>query len=255
MAMKHNRKRQAQYRYPIAGILCMMSWMVIGTGCSMMEMITSRKSPDQAIKEIDWNFQKDAIQIDITASTDLNTYNGEAHTLLLGVYQIRQEEDFYKLVENPAAVEKVLESGKDIDKFVAFSRYVVMPGQHARLLLDRAQHARYIGFTAGYYRMKETATTRIYALPFTLVKEGMIVSDYKGLPAKMKMSIHFSSSGIASAAVLPMDQSLADSPKTSEKMMETDTQKKKPNEGKTQSESGNIENTPILPDTLIKIEE
>ena len=156
-------------------------------GCSAFKG-TSR---DEAMNQMTWDFANDAVIVEIAAQPNLNQYGDEAHTLLLGVYQMSDAAPFRDLSADPVSLAKAMESGKAGTSFLQFSRYVVSPGQHSILILDRAQQAKYIGVTAGYYRMGASTATRLFDVPVKVTSKGWVSSTYSAVPAPLIVRMNF----------------------------------------------------------------
>jgi type VI secretion system VasD/TssJ family lipoprotein len=174
-------------------------------GCSTANSMLGGNTRKQALADISWDFAKDAVMIEITADPRMNQYRDESHTLLLGVYQMVDTAPFYKLIADPAALGKQLGSGKSDEGFVQFVRYVVAPGQHSILLLDRAQKAKFIGITAGYYDLNADSAARMFEVPMSVQSEGMVTSTYKAAPAVLALRLDLGADGIVNAVRLNRD--------------------------------------------------
>jgi len=160
-------------------------------GCATANSMMGGNTRKEAVAEIAWNFARNAILVEVEADPRLNEYSGEAHTLVLGVYQMEDSAAFYKLIADAALVGKSLESGKGGEGFVHFARYVVAPGQHTILQLDRAQKAKFVGIAAGYYQMDAARSARLFEVPLTIASEGMVSTTYKAAPATLAVRLNF----------------------------------------------------------------
>ena len=163
--------------------------MMLLNACSTANSMMGGNSRKEAVAEISWDFAKDAVLIELDADQRLNQYNGEAHTLLLGIYQMADPAPFYKLIADPAALGKALESGKAGEGFVQSARYVVTPGKRAVLSFDRAQQAKFVGIVAGYYRLDPTHTARLFEVPLSVVSDGMLAKTYSAAPAPLAIRL------------------------------------------------------------------
>ena len=168
-------------------------------GCSTANSLLGGNSRKTAVAEIAWDFAENSVLIEIQADSQLNQHQGEAHTLLLGVYQMEDAAPFYKLVADSAALARGLESGKGGDGFVQFSRYVVVPGQRTILSVDRAQKSKFVGIAAGFYQMNAANSTRLFEVPLTVASEGLVTTTYKAAPAVLALRLGLGAAGITSA--------------------------------------------------------
>jgi type VI secretion system VasD/TssJ family lipoprotein len=175
------------------------------SACATANNLLGGNTRKTAVAEIAWEFAPNAVLIEVEADNRLNEHAGEAHTLLLGVYQMEDSAVFYKLIADMNLVSKALESGKGGDGFADFSRHVVQPGQRAILSLDRAQKAKFIGITAGYYRMEAAKSARLFQIPLTVVSEGLVTTTYKAAPAVLALRVNLGPGELLNAQRLNHD--------------------------------------------------
>jgi type VI secretion system VasD/TssJ family lipoprotein len=175
------------------------------SGCATANSMMGGNTRKDAVAEIAWDFARNAILVEVEADNRLNEYGGEAHTLVLGVYQMEDSAAFYKLIADAALVGKSLESGKGGEGFVHFARYVVVPGQHSILQLDRAQKAKFVGITAGYYQMEAARSARLFEVPLTVESEGMVSKTYKAAPATLAVRLNLGPDELMNAQRLNRD--------------------------------------------------
>lgn len=174
------------------------------SGCSTANSLLGGNSRKEVVAGISWEFAKNAVQIEIEADGRLNEYDGQAHTLLLGVYQMEESAQFYKLAANSLLLAKSFEPGKGSDAFIQFDRYVISPEQRTIITLDRAQKARFVAIAAGYYGLDASAT-RLFQVPFSVVSDGLLTKTYKATPAPLALRLNLGASGIVNAQRLNQD--------------------------------------------------
>ena len=173
-------------------------------GCSTANSLLGGNSSKEAVAEIVWEFEKNAVQIEIEADGRLNEYDGQAHTLLLGVYQMEDSALFYKLAANSSLLAKSFEPGKGGDAFIQFDRFVISPGQHTIVTLDRAQKTKFVAIAVGYYQLDASAS-RLFQVPLSVVSHGLLTKTYKAAPASLALRLSLGSSGIINAQRLNQD--------------------------------------------------
>ena len=171
-------------------------------GCAGGSPDASRK---QVMANVNWDFAKDAVMVEVAAEPNLNQYAGESHTLLLGVYQMADPAPFYKTLADPEALAQSLSSEKGGDAYVQFTRYVVAPGQHSILILDRAQKAKYIGLVAGYYKLSGATSARLFQIPLSVSSDGWISTTWSAEPMTLAVRMDFGADGILNADRLNHD--------------------------------------------------
>ena len=183
----------------LLGLACLLA------GCSAANSLLGGNSRKQAIGEITWGFAENAVLIEIEADARLNEYSGEAHTLVLGIYQMEDSAGFYKLAADSSLLAKALETGKAGDGFVNFVRYVVNPGQRSIMTVDRAQKTKFVGLVAGYYQMDASKSARLFEIPLTVASEGLLSTTWKAAPAVLALRLNLGPAGVVNAQRLNSD--------------------------------------------------
>ncbi len=181
--------------------------VITGAGCAAANSAMGGNSRKDALAEVAWEFAKDGVMLELSAERELNRYGGESHTLLLGIYQMEDAAAFYKMIADPAALARSLSANKGNEGFVQFTRYVVDPGQHSILILDRAQKAKFIGLVAGYYQMSGPTAARLFEIPLTVASDGLLSKTWKAAPAQLAARVKFGPDGILNAERLNYDPS------------------------------------------------
>lgn len=189
----------------LAAFLPCVAAMVLLAGCG------GGGGPDasrkQVMANVNWEFAKDAVMVEVSAAPNLNEYAGQSHTLLLGVYQMADPAPFYKMLAAPGLLAQSLSSQKGGDAYVQFTRYVVAPGQHSILILDRAQKAKYIGLVAGYYKLSGATSARLFEIPLSVSGEGWLTTTWSAAPMTLAVRMNFGADGILNADKLNHDPS------------------------------------------------
>jgi type VI secretion system VasD/TssJ family lipoprotein len=199
------RSLEVRSRWKAGAGLAVTALVMVLAGCSTANSLMGGNTRKEAVAEIAWDFARNAILVEVEADPRLNQYGGEAHTLVLGVYQMEDSAAFYKLIADAALVGKSLESGKGGEGFVHFARYVVTPGQRSILSLDRAQKAKFVGIAAGYYQIEAARSARLFEVPLTVESEGMVSTTYKAAPALLAVRLNLGPDELVNAQRLNRD--------------------------------------------------
>ena len=89
------------------------------------------------------------VTFNIKADEELNKDFNEPHTLVLLIFQLRNEKDF------DASWEEYLNSNYDHSKVLGDPiRKVIVPGSAFEITLQREKEAKFIGVITGYYKPK-----------------------------------------------------------------------------------------------------
>ena len=179
-------------------LLAAMTIAAMAAGCS-----SQQPAPDsprkQAIAAVKWDYEKDAINIEINADDQLNEFENEAHTLLLGVYQMSDPAPFYKFTADSSAMSASLENGTAGDGMINLTRFVVTPGAKAIVDLDRAQKAKYVGLVAGYFQIEAPRAARLFEIPLTVDSKGLFTTTYSAAPATLALRLKLGPDGFVNA--------------------------------------------------------
>ncbi|MGF6649521.1 type VI secretion system VasD/TssJ family lipoprotein [Paraburkholderia youngii] len=159
---------------------------------------TASKDPAAGVT---WNYASDAVILEITADPGLNQYDGQPHTLLLGFYESADAQAFRDLADDPNALMGTMATGTAPQVFLRLSRYVVAPGQHSYLILDRAQNARSIGIVAGYAKFGVLNAARQFDVP-VVTKTSRLVFRTR-LPGPLVVRLNLGPQGILNAEASP----------------------------------------------------
>ena len=159
--------------------------------------------PKDPLADVTWSYATDAVIFEIAADPGLNQYDGQSHTLLLGIYETGDAQAFRNLAADPNALAETMATGKVPQTFSQFSRFVVAPGQHSYLILDRAQNTRSIGMVAGYAQFGVANAARQFDVPVVTKTSGFIFRTHTKLPGPLVVRLNLGAQGILNAEVQP----------------------------------------------------
>lgn len=165
----------------------------------------ARVTEEQARADVRWDYAPDALRIDIDASARLNEYLNAPHTLLLAVFQSADAKAFRQLADDPDRLRMTLAAGGPAADFIQTTRYVVAPGQHVALSIDRAQQARYVGIVAGYYDADGPRAARLFEVPLRIDKRGWFSSTYRAAPRTLELKLRLGAQSITDAREAPLN--------------------------------------------------
>lgn len=148
---------------------------------------TEKKSdaPPEAVL----SFKKDGIRIDVKAAPDLNTYNDQAHTLVVVVFQLEDPNKFNQILQDKDGVGKLFDPASLEGSALGRKQLVVQPGDETKVYLDRAKGARYLGLVAGYYKNDSKNSGRL--LPLKLIRDTSFIAP-KGQPDPAESQVNLS---------------------------------------------------------------
>lgn len=129
------------------------------------------------------SFEPKGIELKISASGQLNSVDGDPHTVLLLVYQLENLNSFKDLLKSEAGIEKLLQAEKYDPSVLSIDRLIIEPGDSRTFLLDRVENSKWVGIVAGYYSLSPKFVSRFYEIPVSLEKTG--VYGFRKTEAKM----------------------------------------------------------------------
>ena len=114
-----------------------------------------------------YEYEKDAISLNLKGDPRLNLFETRPHTLLVCVYQLRDPNALNQVLQDAEDISKLLECGRFDPSILNTKKYILQPGKEITEALDRAEGARYIGIVAGYFNSDKQRASRIIAVPVT----------------------------------------------------------------------------------------
>jgi type VI secretion system VasD/TssJ family lipoprotein len=137
-----------------------------GKAAKMPAMGSAPSVPQAAYVPVpDWRFEKDGIRLHIKGDSKLNLFQGDPHTLMVCIYNLKDPNAFNQLIDEKEGLAKLLECSRFDPSVTSSKRIVVQPGQDLNETMDRAEGAKYISLVAGYFNLKKEKVTRLYPIP------------------------------------------------------------------------------------------
>ncbi len=145
--------------------------------------LSSCASKKMAPPKPQWLFEKEAITLRIKAGRILNMYEGAPHTLMLCVYQLRDDEMLGQLASNEDGIYQLLDCEPFDSSVRNAKRLIIHPGQDLTFVMDRLAGTRKIGFVAGYSQLQKERIVRILDIPVLVSKDGKtaIAKEVRGI--------------------------------------------------------------------------
>jgi type VI secretion system VasD/TssJ family lipoprotein len=137
----------------------------------------------------EWRYEKGAVHLNLRADPQLNLYDGQAHTLLVCVYQLRDPNAFNQLTEDEDGLYKLLECSRFDGSVVGAKRLFAQPGQTLTEALDRAEGARYVAVVAGYYLVQKEGMVRLYDVPWYVETKGFLARTKTAKPGPLNIDL------------------------------------------------------------------
>ena len=135
----------------------------------MVLLLTMLSSCASLGMQPEWNYEKDAISLYYRSDSYLNSYQGNPHTIMLCVYQLRDPNAFNQLIGEEEGLSKLLECGRFDPSVTSAKRLTIYPRTEKTESLDRAENTKYVGIVAGYYSLQKERAVRFYEVPLSLL--------------------------------------------------------------------------------------
>ncbi|WP_339137013.1 MAG: type VI secretion system lipoprotein TssJ [Candidatus Electrothrix sp. GW3-4] len=119
----------------------------------------------------EWTYEKDAVSLRIKADPLLNVIDGEPHTLMLCLYQLRDKSMFEQLSGNEDGIYQLLDCEAFDSSVNMAKRLIVHPGQDMTIVTDRLAGTQHQGIVAGYYTLQKERMIRAIDISTILSQE------------------------------------------------------------------------------------
>lgn len=190
------------HRWAMGGMLLLFALL---QGCSAVNSAMGGNSQKEAKADVSWDYAPKAIQIELASDEQLNAYSGQAHTVVLAVFQLEDAKAFTQLLGDAAGLKAMLASGDAASGIIQMDRYVVSPGKRTLLDIDRLQDTKFVGIVAGYYDFDPVAGARLFRIPLNIDSSGLISTTYTAQPAHLALRLQLGRSRIVNAQSLTFD--------------------------------------------------
>ena len=165
--------------------------------------VRTETNPDNNVqKKVRWSFEKKSVVLDVSADPDLNLSDKRSHTLVIGILELQDPNAFLPLIQDPDRAMETLAMGKKRAGILAMWRFIIPPGAHQLLTVDRMNHAQFLGVIAGYSQYSAKQDIVLRPLPVTVKRTGIIFRSNHYRPARTFAAIWLGSRHLLGMAVL-----------------------------------------------------
>ncbi|WP_410497877.1 type VI secretion system lipoprotein TssJ [Chitinibacter sp. S2-10] len=182
-------------------VVLLLGFAGLLSGCSSLNQAMGGNSEKDALIQASWGFAAEGIAIKVDASPALNFYDAQPHPLVLAVVQLTESTPFYQLLADENQLTKILQGDKPPAAFLSIRRYAILPGQQALIRLDRSQNTRLIGVIPAYFGENIAKSARLFNVPLTVDKSGLIVSEYKAEAAVSELTLKLGEDALLSGSI------------------------------------------------------
>ncbi len=169
--------------------------------------------PRPDTQQLEWpygaifEYKENAIKLEVDADRELNRYQGDANSLHLCMYQLRNPNELNRLSNNEDGLYQLLSvnCGFSDGSVANATPMTVQPGEKETYIYNRAEDARYVAFVAGYYALERERIIRLVRVPVVLVKKstGFFSSTQVPKVPNMQVKLKLGPEQITSIDVIP----------------------------------------------------
>jgi type VI secretion system VasD/TssJ family lipoprotein len=145
--------------------------------CGLAAGCGSAPPPKPALESEDpdavlWSYGEKALQLHLTAVSDLNSFEDKAHTLQLCVYQLDKRDSFDLHKNSQDGIDSMLLCSSFDPSVKSTTRIFLQPGETAVYSLDRAEGALFVGIVCGYFESTPEQSARLWQIPLNQTQSG-----------------------------------------------------------------------------------
>jgi type VI secretion system VasD/TssJ family lipoprotein len=122
-----------------------------------------------------WNYQSGGIKIQYSADSQLNSFNGNSHTVVVGIYQLDSIDKFQDLAKNEKGIKELLLAERFDQSVISVKKVIIQPSEKNKIIIDRNENSRWIGIVAGYYSLNPENVIEIIKIPVKTEEKGRFI--------------------------------------------------------------------------------
>lgn len=167
-----------------------MMYILAAVACLVLLASCSAKKPPPPKPQ--WLYESDAISLRFRADQVLNMFEGSPHTLMVCVYQLRDDNMLNQLATSEDGIYQLLDCEQFDSSIGGAKRLIIHPDQDLTFVMDRLAGTRKVAFVAGYSQLTKERIIRIVDIPV------YVSEDQKTATArKLKLVVNLGSEQIA----------------------------------------------------------
>lgn len=158
-------------------------------------------SPVENPGDVAWPMEPGGLRCRLEASPDLNRDKETALGLTLCVYQLKEYDAFSNKAATPEGLDELLQCRADAAQAQSARLFQLQPGATQDVVMDRAEHARYLGVVAGYTHLRPDQCAALLPFPLHTGTEGVIFRStvYSAAPVQVLIRLGESSLSVTGA--------------------------------------------------------
>lgn len=151
--------------------------------------------------DVVWNLEPGGLRCRLEASPDLNRDRDTALGLTLCLYQLKDYAAFTAKSAHADGLDELLQCSPDAAQAQSTRLFQIQPGAQLDVVMDRAEHARYLGVVAGYTHLVPDQCAAVLPFPLHTSTEGVLFRTtlYNAAPAQVLIRLGESSLSVTGA--------------------------------------------------------
>ncbi len=128
-----------------------------------------------------WEYEPNAIHLNLKSDPQLNLFQGRAHTLVLCAYFLTDPNELNQLMDEKGGLEKLCDCTKFHPSVTSAKRLIIHPNREYKETLDRSAGAKYVAIVAGYFKLQKENVVRLFTIPVVEEKKGNTLYQKPGV--------------------------------------------------------------------------
>ena len=158
-------------------------------------------APAETPSGVVWGLEPGGLRCRLEASPELNRDNDTALGLTLCLYQLKEYDQFSNKAASAEGLDELLQCRPDAAQAQSARLFQLQPGATQDVVMDRAEHARYLGVVAGYTHLRPDQCAAVLPFPVHTESKGLIFRSpvYTAAPVQVLIRLGESSLSITGA--------------------------------------------------------
>ncbi|WP_300734202.1 type VI secretion system lipoprotein TssJ [uncultured Desulfovibrio sp.] len=158
-------------------------------------------APAESPSDVVWGLEPGGLRCRLEASPELNRDNDTALGLTLCLYQLKEYDQFSNKAASAEGLDELLQCRPDAAQAQSARLFQLQPGATRDVVMDRAEHARYLGVVAGYTHLRPDQCAAVLPFPLHTESKGVIFRSpvYSAAPVQVLIRLGESSLSITGA--------------------------------------------------------
>ena len=199
MPSRHRHSRRCRSLALLATLVCAL----LLTACGGTSPNPAQPLPAAVENPADvvWNLEPEGLRCRLEASPDLNRDRNTSLGLTLCLYQLKDYAAFTAKSDRPEGLDELLQCRPEVAQAQSARQFQLQPGAQLDVVMDRAEHARYLGVVAGYTHLIPDQCAAVLPFPLHTSTEGVIfrTTMYNAAPAQVLIRLGESSLSVTGA--------------------------------------------------------